>query len=315
MHLPKKLLLPAVPLFGLLALASPAGAATASHQRAPVRLAPHFTPAMRAPAAGPSVVTGTQENTYVSTTGTDSPLSMCPQSAPCATITYAESQTASGGTIHVAAGTYNQTANLTQPVNLVGAGEKKVIIEGTNIDEGAMGYYGVIGIDNTSGIAGTIAVSGMTVKDAYVTANEYTNDQEPIDICNEDSQAGDTVDVTHVEVGPVQDSSSYAGVGYYSLDAVSTNNVEMDYATGLYNAFFSEGSGGPTKFREGRLVQARRLDGYEHHAEHLLPGRGDLGLGRHEREPDRHGQQRLVLRLQRVGHHRRGRLFRRELLG
>ena len=132
----------------------------------------------------------------MSTTGTD--VGLCPQLLPCATIQYAESQTASGGTIHVAAGTYNQTANLTQPVNLVGAGKSKVFIEGTNKDEGAMGYYGVIGIDNTSGTAGTIAISGMTVKDAYVTAMEYADDQEPTDIANYDTQAGDTVNVTGV---------------------------------------------------------------------------------------------------------------------
>jgi hypothetical protein len=203
--------------------------------------------ASRSTAAGPAAVTGVEATTYVSTSGTDAP-NTCTQLAPCKTITYAESLTSSGGTIHVAAGTYHQTANLTQPVSLLGAGEKKVIIEGTNIDEGAMGYYGVIGIDNTSGTAGTIAVSGMTVKDAYVTATEYADDQEPIDIANVDSQAGDTVSVTNVEFGPVQNPASYSGSGYYSLNAVSTNNVDMDYATGLYTAFFSEGSGGPTRF-------------------------------------------------------------------
>ena len=36
--------------------------------------------------------------------------------------------------------------------------------------------------------------------------------------------------------------------GYYSLNAVSTNNIGMDQATGLYTAFFSEGSGGLTKY-------------------------------------------------------------------
>jgi len=80
---------------------------------------------------------------------------------------------------------------------------RSVFIEGTNIDEGLLGYYGVIGIDNSSGTAGTIAVSGMTVKDAYVTATEYADDQEPTDMANYDSQAGDTVSVTNVAFGPV----------------------------------------------------------------------------------------------------------------
>lgn len=38
-----------------------------------------------------------------------------------------------------------------------------------------------------------------------------------------------------------------------------TNNVEMDYATGLYTAFFSEGGGGLTKYVED---VAFKLAGY-----------------------------------------------------
>jgi hypothetical protein len=190
---------------------------------------------------------GVETDTYVSTTGTDVP--PCAQTDPCKTIQFAETLTASGGTIHVAAGTYNQTANLTQPVTLEGAGESKTVIDGSNIDEGSMGYYGVIGIDNTSGTSGSITVTALEVIHPYVTASEYSpGDQEPIDIANFDTQSGDTVDVNHVNLGPAQDETDYAGVGYYSLNAVSTNTVTYDHARGLYNGYFSEGSGGATSF-------------------------------------------------------------------
>jgi hypothetical protein len=245
----KFLFLPAVPLLGALTIAAPAGAATAHHVGPLAHTAGMRAPAVRQTTAGPASVSGSPvSNTYVSTTGTDVD-SVCAQVDPCRTITYAETLTVPGGTIHVAAGTYNQTANLTEPVTLQGAGESKTIIDGSNIDEGAMGYYGVIGIDNSSGTAGTITVTSLTVRHPYVTATEYSDDQAPIDISNFDkTQTGDTVDVTAVKLGPAQDEATYDGIGYYSLNSVSTNHVSHDYAHGMYEAYFAEGTGGTTSF-------------------------------------------------------------------
>ena len=142
----KILLFPALPVLAVLAFTSPASATSATsvagaHQQ-PLIHVPRFPAGPRASTVRPSAVTGTESNTYVGTKGTDT--GTCPKTAPCATITYAESQTASSGTIHIADGTYNQSADLTQPVHLLGASESKVIIDGTNVDYTADGYFGVL---------------------------------------------------------------------------------------------------------------------------------------------------------------------------
>ena len=237
-------LLPVLPLLAVLALATSASAAS-THQ-APLIRVPHFTSSTRASTVQPSAVTGTESSTYVTTKGTDA--GTCQKAAPCATITYAESQTASGGTIHIAAGTYHQSANLTQPVHLLGASESKVIINGSNVDYTADGYFGVLAVNNTSGTAGTIAISNLTVTHPFITAAEANLDQSPIDVANFDQQSGDAVNVNAVTFGPAQDEADFPGIGYYSLNAQSTTEAEKDSASGMYEAYFTEGSGGSTKF-------------------------------------------------------------------
>lgn len=242
MRIPSKLLmLPVLSALAVLALAAPASAA--GHPQHPLLRIPHFPAPTRA-ATPRAVAAGIESNTYVATTGTD--IGTCPEIAPCATISYAETQTAIGGTIHVADGTYNQSADLTQPLHLEGAAESKVIIDGTNIDYTASGYYGVLGIDNTSGTSGTIKISNVTVTHPYITTAEANLDQSPVDIANYDGQTGDTVDVTSVTLGPAQDETDYPGIGYYSLNAQSANNVYDDSAHGMYQAYFAEGSGPQT---------------------------------------------------------------------
>jgi hypothetical protein len=264
----KIVLLPALlPMLAVVALATPASAA-AVHQQRPAILTPHFT-AVKASTVRTGVVTGTQTNTYVTTKGTD--VGTCPKVAPCATISYAESQTAVNGTIHVADGTYyHQSAELTQPVHLLGASESKVIIDGTNVDYTSYGYYGLIAIDNTSGTAGTITISNLTVRHAYITSNEASADQVPVDIANYESAtgngaaggAGDTVKVNAVTLGPVQNPSQYDGFGYYSLNAQSTNLVFSDYATGLYAGYFAEGSAASGNKSKFTYDTAKKLAGF-----------------------------------------------------
>jgi hypothetical protein len=249
MHLRSKVsLLLVMPVLVALGLMAPAHAAGPDQHGGPIIRAPHFSAGLRASTARPSVVTGTESNTYVTKTGTDA--GSCPHAAPCATITYAESQTASGGTIHIADGTYNQSADLTQPVHLAGASQSGVIIDGTNVDYTSLGYYGLIAIGNTSGAAGTIAISDLTVTHPYITAYEASLDQYPIDIANFDTQSGDTVTVTGVTFGPAQDEADFPGFGYYSLNAVSTTKVESDKASGMYAGYFVEGSGGSSLFTD-----------------------------------------------------------------
>lgn len=236
--LSKTVIAAALPTLAAFTFAVPASAA--AHSQRPSLRVPHFPANVRTAPLRANATFGTRANTYVSTKGSDS--GTCPKSAPCATITYAESQTAIAGTIHVAAGTYNQSADLTQPLHLEGSPGGKVIIDGKNVDYTAHGYYGVLGIDNTSGTAGTIAISNLTVTRPHITLAESNEDQAPVDIANYDRQAGDTVDVTHVTLGPAQHEATFSGIGYYSLNSQSANNVTDDSAHGMFQAYFAEGS-------------------------------------------------------------------------
>jgi hypothetical protein len=252
--LSKGLILPVLPALAALVLAAPAVAAghhaaghvAAAHLRHPSPYVPRMPARTRADQARGNAAAGTQSNTYVSTSGTDA--GTCAQSAPCATISYAEGQTAIAGVIHIAAGTYNQSADLTQPIHLAGATTAPVVIDGSNIDYTKNGYYGVLGIDNTSGTAGVISISHVTVTHPYITAGEASLDQSPADIANYDSQAGDTVNVSYTTLGPAQDEADFPGLGYYSLNAKSAGNVTHDTAKGMFEAYFAEGSGPRTVF-------------------------------------------------------------------
>lgn len=235
----KGLILPVLPALAVLALATPASAA--GHPRHPLLHAPHMPAHTRTGPSRSNVAAGSQNVTYVSPTGTDS--GTCTHAAPCATISYAESQTIIAGTIHLAAGNYNQSADLTQPIHLVGPTSGAATIDGTGIDYTASGYYGVLGIDNTSGVAGIISISNVTVTHPFITTTEASLDQSPADIANYDGQAGDTVNVTHVTLGPAQDETDYPGLGYYSLNSQSASNVTYDTAQGMFEAYFAEGSG------------------------------------------------------------------------
>jgi hypothetical protein len=242
----KFLLLPAVSVLAAVAVAVPASSAS-TRQFGPMIHVPRFAASSQMPAVRPGIVTGSERDTYITTRGTD--VGACQKTAPCATITYAESQTAVGGTINLADGTYNQSAELTQPVHLSGASQSKVIIDGTGIDYGMRGYFGLIAIDNTSGTGGTIAISDLTITHPFITAAEADLDQSPIDVANFDQQqAGDTVTITAVKFGPAQDEADFPGIGYYSLNAVSTTELESDTASGMNEAYFAEGSGGSTTF-------------------------------------------------------------------
>lgn len=237
----KVLLLPVVPALGLLGLAAPSASAASFHKAPAIRV-PHIPAARPVPAPRRTPDFGTKTNTYVAQNGTDA--GTCQSAHPCATISYAESQTAVAGTIHVAAGNYTgQSANLTQPVHLVGAGEGSTTIDGGNVDYAANGYYGILAVNNDSGVPGTIAISNLTVTDPFITAAESAEDISPIDIANMDQQSGDTVKVTDVAFGPAQDESDYPGIGYYSLNSQSVNQVENDTASGMFQAYFAEGSG------------------------------------------------------------------------
>lgn len=85
-----------------------------------------------------------QSSLYVSTTGTD--VAPCTYAKPCATINFAISQAATGGVIHVAAGTYLQTVTINKNVTVNGAGAGTIlepstpVAAGTDPDRGSPTY-------------------------------------------------------------------------------------------------------------------------------------------------------------------------------
>ena len=184
-------------------------------------------------------------NLYVATTGSDS--NPCTKSLPCQHIQYAVDQAPVGAFVHVVAGTYNQTVNITKPLTLLGAGAGSTIIDGSNIDEGALGYYGVVSVgNNTSGTNGTTSIHDLTVQGAYVTAAESNSGSSPIDIAVYGDQASaDLVRVQHVTLGPVQDNATYYGIGFYTLNTSAAVSFTSSTVTGNFQGALLEGSSGP----------------------------------------------------------------------
>src|SRR5579872_5289044 len=70
---------------------------------------------------------------YVAPGGASSAPCGTSPATPCATITLALSQAASGDTISIAAGAYHELIELKQNVTLIGAGAGKTIIDGTGL--------------------------------------------------------------------------------------------------------------------------------------------------------------------------------------
>jgi hypothetical protein len=161
---------------------------------------------------------------FVSTTGSDT--NDCSQPTPCATLQHAVDQALPGGTVKVLPGTYNQTVNITKPVSLIGSGESSTIIDGSNIDTGAgLGtqdptapsatpYFGVVSVQNNPGPGGAIKIRGIGIDHAFVTATESSFSEDPTDLSiYSDANTGDTIAITEVTLGAVQDPADYGGIG------------------------------------------------------------------------------------------------------
>src|ERR1700690_2741697 len=84
--------------------------------------------ALAAAAIGAAPAFASLPSVSVATTGTDAPACGSPAS-PCKTISYALGLAASGATVHVAAGTYNEQLVISHPVSIVGAGAGHTIIQ------------------------------------------------------------------------------------------------------------------------------------------------------------------------------------------
>lgn len=178
---------------------------------------------------------------YVATAGSDG--NPCTKALPCQTVQHAINIAPNGATIQVEKGTYNQTFNITKPLTVLGAGPSKTIIDGTNQDYGALGYFGVVGIDNAS-TAGPITFKGFTVHNAFVTPEEANVGLiGAIDVYVGDQVAGDNVSIVDNTLGAVQDPATYGGIGFDTLNAQPPIVFHDNKVTGTFQGALVEGGG------------------------------------------------------------------------
>lgn len=188
---------------------------------------------------------------YVSTTGNDANTCLTATTA-CATIQHAEDISVSGDIIRVAAGQYIQTADLTHPVTLTGAGPGKTVIDGTGIDYQALvpGEFAVVQVQNDTGSPGYYRVSGMAIRGAYITAYEASLDSAPIDLAVYADPQPDTVQIANTSLGAVEDNTDYYGIGFYDGEiGQATVSFNHNHTWGNYNGALIEGVAGPFSAR------------------------------------------------------------------
>ena len=181
---------------------------------------------------GPPAMAATTR--YVSTSGVDSGTCASPTS-PCRTITYALGQSASGDTISIAAGTYDEDLLIGNSVTLNGAGEGSTTIDGG-------GLFSTVQI--ISGSA-TVAISNLTITGGSAQYGGGINTNAP------------TLTLTRVAVtgnkatppSTIGGAAPAAGGGIYST---STGTLTLDHSKIMGNTAQGEagkkgatGSGAP----------------------------------------------------------------------
>ena len=161
---------------------------------------------------------------YVSPTGANS--GTCPQTSPCATVSYALTQAASGATIKVS-GTINDHLSISSPITI------------TNWAGGPAGSPGVL--DGTgSGIVVNVFSSGVTL-------NQLTIENGTLGINN---NATGTLTLTNSTVsGNATGAEPYAGIANVGtmtiVDSTVTNNSgDNTYGSGIYNTACCSGDTG-----------------------------------------------------------------------
>lgn len=190
---------------------------------------------------------------YVSTTGLDT--NPCTQSQPCHTLQHAVDQAAVGGTVKVLPGTYNQTVNITKPVSLIGSGENSTIIDGSNIDTGAgLGtqdptapsatpYFGVVSVQNNPGAPGAIKIRDLGIDHAFVTPLESSQFDDPSDLSVYSDATHDTITITEVTLGAVQDPADNGGIGLDVFNDAANVTFLDGISTGNFQGALLEGGG------------------------------------------------------------------------
>jgi hypothetical protein len=179
---------------------------------------------------------------HVSTTGSDTGNCV---SSPCATIDYALSKATPGETIHVAAGSYNQTVDITKAINLMGAGAASTTINGDGLDPYAMdtGLYGVVYVGNAGG---QVTVNGFTITNPFPYS--YTGG-EPEAVALADTNAGDNVNIvndTITEGTKDPDAGTDFPIGIDSFLNAATTTISGDTISGFFQGALLEDNGPAT---------------------------------------------------------------------
>lgn len=192
-----------------------------------------------ASSASGSVATPPAE--HVSTTGTDAGNCV---SSPCKTLNYAISVASSGGTILVAAGTYNQTVNVSKPVKLLGAGAGKTILDGHGLDPSNSGYFGVVYFGAINGVA-TIQNFTITNPEPYT----YTGGEPMAVVAYRDTNASDRVNILDDTITEGSADSTKATdfpIGIDTFLEAGTVAIEHDTISGFFQGALLEDNGPDT---------------------------------------------------------------------
>jgi hypothetical protein len=179
---------------------------------------------------------------HVSMSGTDSGNCV---SSPCATITFALSKATPGETIHVAAGSYNQTVNITKAINIVGAGASSTTINGSGLDPYAMsdGLYGVVYVGNAGG---QVTVNGFTITNPFPYS--YTGG-EPEAVALADTNASDNVNIINDTITEgTQDANAGTDfpIGIDGFLNAATTTITGDTISGFFQGALLEDNGPAT---------------------------------------------------------------------
>jgi hypothetical protein len=207
---------------------------------------------------------------YVSTTGTNTSNNCLTSSNPCATVSHAVSQAASGDTIQVAAGTYQDIVAIPSPLNITidGAGAATTTIDGLSttaqigsvfaVEGGATATIENLTIANGEGVLFTSGgVSTTYGNGVFVSQNGTATLSDDIITGSTDSRGNDIVDdgggvynggtltMTDDTVSNNGGTSGmYDGGGIFTATTTSTaltgvtlsGNVAADAGGGIYNA-------------------------------------------------------------------------------
>jgi Protein of unknown function (DUF1565) len=176
---------------------------------------------------------------HVSTTGTDTGNCI---SSPCATINYAISVAPAGTTIDVAAGTYHQTVDISEPIDLQGAGAGKTVLNGAGLDPGGT-LYGIIYVGTTGGLT---TIQGFTITNPYPYA--YTSG-EPEAIALKDETSSDAVYILDNKITEGTADSQRANdfpIGIDTFVNAATTVIEGNTISGFFQGALLEDNGPAT---------------------------------------------------------------------